>query len=376
MSCPALFNAWLHSGAEHLQLRASSSNPAIIPSRKAAYEKLVMQREAIVSLKQVIETGRTDMITDEIVMSAFALALHPPERRKGAAVRMRSAPLSNLQWLSRFTDIVISDEQVQGLRHLVNARGGFDKLEMPGLKQGLSTFNLLVASKSLTQPFWPLRSGLEAEAISKFLSSLQESPRENEYSFWSSLIFPESMAWEVQAVSLYTAMLHDYSKGLLPGLNTGYVLEIRNSIHYHVMSLPSILENPDILETSSLEYEACRLGLVVYSLLILFPVPLMTEPYPDLAQLLKNELVHVRVDPSPWMSNLDLLLWLLTMGGIAALGTDTRWWYIQQIQWVTAMLELHTWEHFKSTVASILWLDSPCDFEGLPLWEESCIIGA
>ena len=98
-----------------------------------------MQREAIVSLKKVIETGRTDMITDEIVMSAFALALHPPERRKGAAVRMRSAPLSNLQWLSRFTDIVISDEQVQGLRHLVNARGGFDKLEMPGLKQGLST---------------------------------------------------------------------------------------------------------------------------------------------------------------------------------------------------------------------------------------------
>lgn len=98
-----------------------------------------MQREAIVSLKKVIESGCSDMITDEIVMSAFAIALHPSERRRSAAIRMRSAPLSNLQWLSRFTDIVISEEQVQGLRHLVKARGGFDKLEMPGLKQGLST---------------------------------------------------------------------------------------------------------------------------------------------------------------------------------------------------------------------------------------------
>lgn len=182
------------------------------------------------------------------------------------------------------------------------------------------------------------------------------------------------MAWEVQVVSLYTAMLHDYSRGLLSGLDTGYVLEIRNSIHYHVMNLPSIFE--DTLEAPSLKYEACRLGLVVYSLLILFPVPLMTEPYPDLAQQLRNELDYIQIDPSFWGRDLDLLLWLLTMGGIAALGTDNRWWFIQQIQWVTQMMELDSWEHFKATVASILWLDSPCDFEGLALWEESHTIEA
>jgi hypothetical protein len=139
MSCPPLFNAWLHSGAEHMQLREQSSNAILTLSGQAAYEKLIMQREAIVGLKKVIESGCPDRITDEIVMSAFALALHPSERKRSAAIRMGSAPLANLQWLSRFTDIVISDDQVRGLRHLVRARGGFDKLEMPGLKQGLST---------------------------------------------------------------------------------------------------------------------------------------------------------------------------------------------------------------------------------------------
>jgi hypothetical protein len=139
MSCPPLFHAWLHSGADHMQIREQSSNENLTPSGQAAFEKLIMQREAIVGLKKVIESGCPESITDEIVMSAFALALHPSERKRGAAIRMRSVPLANLQWLSRFTDISVSDDQVRGLRHLVKARGGFDKLEMPGLRQGLST---------------------------------------------------------------------------------------------------------------------------------------------------------------------------------------------------------------------------------------------
>ena len=141
------------------------------------------------------------------------------------------------------------------------------------------------------------------------------------------------------------------------------------------MNLPSACETSEFLEYPSPKYEACRLGLVIYSLLILFPVPLMTEPYPELAQLLRHELDLIQIDLSVWMPDLEFLLWLLVMGGMAALGTENRWWFIRQVHWLASILEITSWEQLKTTMDSILWLNTPCDFEGLAIWEEACVIG-
>lgn len=139
MNCPPLFSAWLHSGAEHLLMRQKAFGVQSPTPRKATYELLLMRQEAITALKQVVDDSNPTTVTDQIIMAAFALALHPHERDQGATSRMNLAPLSNLQLLTRFTNIVILDGHVRGLRHLVHARGGFDKIEMPGLSAGLST---------------------------------------------------------------------------------------------------------------------------------------------------------------------------------------------------------------------------------------------
>jgi hypothetical protein len=183
------------------------------------------------------------------------------------------------------------------------------------------------------------------------------------------------MRWEVNAVFQYSTLLRNYSHGFVPGLDTYYVLEIRNTIHYHIMSLPTASDIPSTAQVSPVKYDACRLSLTIYSLLILFPVPLMTEPYPNVAQLLKSELESTQLNLSIWMPDLELLLWVLMMGGIAALGTADRWWYVQQLRWLAAILEIDSWEHLRLTMVSILWLDIPCDFEGLVLWKEVCTLG-
>lgn len=139
LSCPPLFSAWLHSGAEHLLRQRVSSGVQSFTLRKETYELLLMRQETISSLKEALDDSLPMQLTDEVVMAAFALALHPPERDRGATSRMKMAPLSNLQWLTRFTDIVIMDGDVKGLRNLVQARGGFEKLQMLGLPQGLYT---------------------------------------------------------------------------------------------------------------------------------------------------------------------------------------------------------------------------------------------
>jgi hypothetical protein len=133
-------------------------------------------------------------------------------------------------------------------------------------------------------------------------------------------------------------------------------------------------EIPETVQGSPVKHETCRLALIVYSLLILFPIPLTTEPYPTAAQLLRNELEFSQLDLSPWMPNLELLLWVLLMGGIAALGTVDRWWYVRQLRWLATILKIDSWEHLRLTMVSILWLESPCDFEGFVLWEEVCML--
>ena len=74
------------------------------------------------------------------------------------------------------------------------------------------------------------------------------------------------------------------------------------------------------------------------------------------------------------MPDLELLLWVLVLGGIAALGTTDRRWYVQQLRWLAAILEIYSWDHLKLTMVSILWLEIPCVFKGFNLWEEVCML--
>jgi hypothetical protein len=100
---------------------------------------LLMEREAIVGLKEFVDGASADKVSDEIIMATFSLALHTGREKEPTSKQKRLPPLSDLQLLLRFTNIPISEPHVLALRNLVEARGGFDKIEMPGLKEGLST---------------------------------------------------------------------------------------------------------------------------------------------------------------------------------------------------------------------------------------------
>ncbi|KAJ5364969.1 uncharacterized protein N7496_010682 [Penicillium cataractarum] len=173
MKCPPLFSAWLHSGAEHLLIRQRASGSQSPTHQKDTFKLLFMRQEALTALRKAVDDSGSSTITDEIIMAAFALALHAHERDEGA--RMKLPLLSNLQLLTRFTDIVILDGHVRGLRYLVHARGGYDKIEMPGLSAGPLTWDLLTASKWLTRPFRPLQTALRSDSAAEFLTKFEST---------------------------------------------------------------------------------------------------------------------------------------------------------------------------------------------------------
>ncbi|KAL2842573.1 hypothetical protein BJY01DRAFT_249059 [Aspergillus pseudoustus] len=371
MNCPPLFNAWLHSGAGHMKYLQQASDECSNTAGKDSYEMLLMEREALLGLKEFVDSASEEKVSDEIIMATLSLALHTGRQKQVTPKRKRSAPLSDLQLLLRFTNIPVPEVHVLALRHLVEARGGFDKIEMPGLKEGLSTYNLVVASKLLARPFWPLHTRLGIDETTGFLSEIEQisALKDPLHPYLISLL-PHTMTWEFNAVRGYNTLVKNYSQGFLSHLKMGYVIELRNFIHYHVMSLPAIGETMDPYQELPPTYGALRLGLMAYSLLVLFPAPLGTDPHPRIAGQLRYELELTGVSVDIWMPMVDLLLWVLMLGGISAADTEHRPWYVEQIQWLSTLLGLTSWDQVKDTMTSILWIGSPCDVEGQTLWQE------
>jgi hypothetical protein len=173
--------------------------------------------------------------------------------------------------------------------------------------------------------------------------------------------------WVFHALRGYSSLLEGYAVGRVFNLDLGYVLKLRNLLHYHVLSLPAAT----FADTGTVShiYESLRLTLIVYSMLVLFPVPLMTSPYPTLAGLLRYELESIRDEE--WTAMSSLLLWILTLGGIAALDTPHRVWFSERLHLQLGDMGIISWEGFIHIMNSLLWLDSPCGVEGRILWKEA-----
>ncbi|KAL2785287.1 hypothetical protein BJX66DRAFT_329406 [Aspergillus keveii] len=371
MTCPPLFNAWLHSGAGHMRFLQQANADASGVSDQDSYEMLLMEREAIVGLKEFVDGASADKVSDEIIMATFSLALHTGREKEPTSKQKRLPPLSDLQLLLRFTNIPISEPHVLALRNLVEARGGFDKIEMPGLKEGLSTYNLVIASKFLARPFWPLHTRLQMEEATGFLEQTEQESHLNDplHPYLTSII-PSGMVWEFSAVRGYNTLVKNYSQGFMSHLEMGYIIELRNLIQYRVMSLPAVGEVLDPYLDLPPTYGALRLALMAYTMMVLFPSPLGMDPHPRIAKQLRYELELTSVSLDIWMPMVELLLWVLMLGGISASDTEHRSWYVDQIQWLAPLLGLTSWDQVKETMSSIVWIDSPCDVEGQALWQE------
>jgi hypothetical protein len=175
------------------------------------------------------------------------------------------------------------------------------------------------------------------------------------------------MVWIFHALRGYSALLQGYAVGSHSDLDLGYILELRNYVHYHILSIPAGMSVG--MESVSHIYEPFRLALTIYSLLVLFPIPLATSPYFNLTQILHRELEVVPKEE--WSSMPTLLLWVLTLGGIAALDTPHRPWFVTRLHVQLEELGIISWKGFVHTMGTWIWLGSPCGTEGLILWKEA-----
>lgn len=172
----------------------------------------------------------------------------------------------------------------------------------------------------------------------------------------------------------YNSTIELYSQGMIPYPNMAAIADKRNWVQHCLLSLPSVHDFDGQYFQGHRTYEPCRVAAIMYSLLIIFPLPAATAPFPRLAGMLKAALIDSELRTS-WDSALELLTWILVVGGIASKNAPERIWFVAALGRLTATVRISKWEELKRVVMSFLWVESACDSAGQALWNEILDLG-
>jgi hypothetical protein len=184
---------------------------------------------------------------------------------------------------------------------------------------------------------------------------------------------PSSITREVldvlQAMSNLTIDIESYCQGAPATSDLVTLTNERNKIQHTLLSLPTYEELSPFQVSSPCFYESIRLTSLVYSLAVIFPLPAIRSTHQQLATLLKSVLAAPNA-ARYWKEFPSLLLWCLTLGGIAASSTQCRNWYVQNIMALSTQMGLYAWQDITNEMKRYLWLESACDVSGRELWME------
>ncbi len=232
-------------------------------------------------------------------------------------------------------------------------------------------------------PFVPLVEDGDQHQTPTLWSLLGTSPSELRDEFVFNSLFDlgltNDLALVLVAMQRYGQCVQLFVDGALPDLDLARFCDRRNLIQHTLLTLPSgrDLANPSYPRPI---YEPTRLAMLIYSLTVIFPLPLQTAPLATLTGQLRAALQATDLRTS-WSSSHQarrLLIWVLFIGGVAARDMpEDRSWFMALLRRLTAkQSQLKGFDNLKRDVLSrILWLDRSCDAAGRFLWKEILDLG-
>lgn len=152
----------------------------------------------------------------------------------------------------------------------------------------------------------------------------------------------------------------------------------RNWVLHKLLSLPSASDllldvnaSSNDFEKTVRVYDACRLGLLMYGIHVIYPTPRSLSPRGRLLPLLQNALqeIDILILERPLV---ELVLWCVVIGGIAASGQEgvQTAWFVTELNLVSMSLGLIDFAEVKAVLRHFSWVDSACDPGGQELWDE------
>jgi hypothetical protein len=179
----------------------------------------------------------------------------------------------------------------------------------------------------------------------------------------------DAMLQLFDAMGSLTIAIDHYLKGEPDGLTVGEIARTRTAIQKRLLLLPSDEELGIMPLSSPCLYEACRLTGLIFSIAVVFPVPKTYDLLRTLSLRLKTSIEKSEISRSTSSEVQHVLLWMLILGGIAAMDKVERPWFVSQLFSLVRILEID-WDDVEEILESFLWLESACGSGGRLLWSE------
>lgn len=218
--------------------------------------------------------------------------------------------------------------------------------------------------------FWPLdpsRNGISIYDLLEF----DQSDVDYGFGRLQGIGVTPQMAEALQGAHAYigivrTCLASSYEPSLLA--------DQRNLAQFTILSLPPVADIQTCFSQPSqgATYEACRLAALIFGVGVIFPIPAQNSPLDSLARQLQSALLQPTAS-TLWLSPHTRipLLWILTLGGIAARDTTVRSFFASALGHSARRSGLSSWSHLKQRLEIMLWFDLACDEAGESLWQET-----
>jgi hypothetical protein len=241
---------------------------------------------------------------------------------------------------------------------------------------------VMTASRFLQKPIFPFVAHSNDFAVNGRLS-VSDEEREWVMStlgqlgsgFWevwgpSTTVEVNQLCMVIQHMCDFTMVVENHVQGRWMPRTFTQIIDQRNFVQHSLVSLKT---KQELVDSNSVIgeplYECCRLAVIVYSFLIIFPLPPVEGPFEALTAQLQMDWIATGLD-RPTKSRSRILLWILVMGAIAAIGLPERPWFLSQIRTLSRRMGIGDWEEIKHVLQSFLWLPSASDLDGQDLWIE------
>jgi len=258
-------------------------------------------------------------------------------------------------------------------------RGGLETLELRGLAEIIASGDVISATNAITKPGWPqlrrhtgLITSIRVWAISPPWPLIQIQAS----AFWSlrSHGITEPMLEVFDSIGALTHAIEVHHQGKPFGQHLGTIHRTRTAIQHSLLLLPTLDELNIRVEEGYAEkenvYECCRLTALIYGVAVVYPVPNSHAVLQELVRRLQIALILL--DIKSCGSHLDgVLLWMLTLGGIAALDKPERIWFAVQLSGLVKKLGIDDWGAVEDRLESFMWLESACGQGGHMLWDDA-----
>jgi hypothetical protein len=179
----------------------------------------------------------------------------------------------------------------------------------------------------------------------------------------------DAMLQVLDAMGALTLALRHYLLGKPGGLTLGQLARTRAAIEKRLLILPSANELNMAGAASPNIYECCRLTAMIFGVAVILPIPNTYDVLQIYVTRLKLAIEESRLDTLQSVdANLSpVFLWMLFLGGIAALDKPERRWFVSQLALLIDKLRTD-WSGVEEILETFLWLDSACGPGGRELW--------